>query len=204
MLEGNTWPKANVVEGADGIARRAFSADDVRRMVEAGIMEADEPFELVEGDLIFMNPQGFAHDRIKTALGRKLGRFLSEEFFVGVEVSVQLSTKSIVQPDLVVGPESAVARTAEGFLTIPAGQVLLVVEVGATSLAYDRGRKAALYAREGICEYWVIDANKRRAWVHRRPSPQGFREVGTMTKNDELRPAAPEFAGFAIRLADLA
>jgi Uma2 family endonuclease len=203
MLEEITAKPVNLVEGADGLFRRAFSADDLRRMLEAGIMDEDERFELIEGELVFMNAQGFAHERIKTALGRKLGRFLSEEFFVGIQVSVQLSDSSIPQPDLVVGPESAVQRTAEGFLTIAAAELLLLVEVAASSLSYDRGRKAALYAREGIAEYWVVDVNKRRVFVHHGPSPDGYREVTTLDAEDELRPSAPELAGFAFRLADM-
>ncbi|WP_280948428.1 Uma2 family endonuclease [Methylobacterium tarhaniae] len=31
----------------------------------------------------------------------------------------------------------------------------------------DRGRKAGLYARNGVREYWVIDAQARGAVVHR-------------------------------------
>jgi Uma2 family endonuclease len=203
MLEEVDRPRVNVVAGADGLARRAFSAADVRRMLEAGIMDENEPFELVEGELVFMNAQGFAHDLIKTALARKLGRFLAEDFFVAAEVSVQLTDSSIVQPDLVVGHKSAVMSSTEGFLTIPAAQILLIVEVAATSLSFNRGRKAALYAREGITEYWVIDAGKRLAWMHRRPSAEGFREVTSVAAEEELRPAALELRDFAIRVRDL-
>lgn len=193
----------HIIQGRDGAPRRAFSADDLRRMVETGILAPDERVELIEGELVVMNAQGFAHERLKMALGKRLIRVAPEWLFVGIEVSVQLSTRSIVQPDLVVGPDSAVARTAEGFLTIPAAELLLVVEVSVSTLSFDRGRKAALYAREGIPEYWVIDAKKSRAWVHRDPSPEGYRSVVPVTVDAELRPAAPDLASFAIRLADL-
>jgi Uma2 family endonuclease len=193
----------HLIEGSDGLARRAFSAVDLRRMIDAGIMDEGEPFELVEGELVFMNAQGFAHDIIKTALARKLGRFLSESFFVGAEVSVQLTGTSIVQPDLVVAPRQAIACTDEGFLTIEASAILLLVEVAATSLSFDRGRKARLYAREGIAEYWVIDANKRRGWLYGGPSEEGFKDVKPVLAEDEIRPSAPELAGFSIRIDDL-
>jgi Uma2 family endonuclease len=39
------------------------------------------------------------------------------------------------------------------------GSVALAVEVAATSLALDLERKAPLYARHGIGEYWVVDVN---------------------------------------------
>ena len=35
--------------------------------------------------------------------------------------------------------------------------VLLLVEVADSSLAYDRGRKLALYARHGVPEVWIVD-----------------------------------------------
>ena len=37
------WTRA-----ADGLARRAFSVDDIQRMMEAGIFSADERFELID------------------------------------------------------------------------------------------------------------------------------------------------------------
>jgi Uma2 family endonuclease len=123
---------------------------------------------------------------------------LAEEFFVGVEVSVQLTDNTIVQPDIVVGPEVAVMRTPEAFLAIPAAQILLLAEVAASSLAYDRGRKARLYAREGIAEYWVFDANQSRGWIYREPSPEGFRSVRPLGADDEFRPAVPPSAPAAL------
>ncbi len=39
----------------------------------------------------------------------------------------------------------------------------LVVEVGATSISDDLGRKRLLYERAGVREYWVVDANAREA-----------------------------------------
>ena len=45
--------------GPDGAAKRAFTADDVRRMVEAGILDEGEHVELVEGELIEMPAKGF-------------------------------------------------------------------------------------------------------------------------------------------------
>jgi hypothetical protein len=48
---------------------------------------------------------------------------------------------------------SALSASPEGFCTIPGSEILLVIEVAASSLAYDRGRKAALYARHGVREY---------------------------------------------------
>jgi hypothetical protein len=51
--------------------------------------------------------------------------------------------------------------------------VLLVIEVADTSLAYDLGTKVPLYARHGIPEVWVIDAATRQTRVFRQPVGRG-------------------------------
>src|ERR1700678_623537 len=45
----------------------------------------------------------------------------------------------------------------------------LVVEVADTTLNFDLTTKAALYARAGVADYWVLDVNGRRLIVHREP-----------------------------------
>jgi Uma2 family endonuclease len=47
----------------------------------------------------------------------------------------------------------------------------LVVEVAVSTLGFDLRTKAALYARAGIVEYWVLDVSGRRMIVHRDPQP---------------------------------
>jgi hypothetical protein len=44
-----------VARAADGLPRRAFTVDDIHRMIEAGIFSEDERFELIEGDLVMMS-----------------------------------------------------------------------------------------------------------------------------------------------------
>jgi Uma2 family endonuclease len=193
----------HVVQGGDGLARRAFSAADVRRMVESGILSEDERVELIDGELIAMSAKGFAHDRIKTELVHRLFRALSDDYRVHVESTLQLDAAVLVEPDLLVARKEAASMSAEGFATIPVSEVLLLIEVAATSLAWDRGRKAALYARAGVPEYWVIDANERTAWVHRGSGPSGYASVAEVRPHERLEAAAPELSGFGVRLEEL-
>lgn len=46
---------------------------------------------------------------------------------------------------------------------------LLVVEVSDSTLVYDRTRKAAIYARAGIAEYWIVNLVDHQLEVHRNP-----------------------------------
>ena len=53
---------------------------------------------------------------------------------------------------------------------------LLIVEISETTLAYDRGRKASLYARAKIADYWIVNLVHSRLEVRRNPVPdQGER-----------------------------
>ena len=79
---------------------------------------------------------------------------------------------------------------------------MLVVEIADSSLRYDVGRKAALYASFGVRELWVIDAVKLAARVFRAPSDEGYRHIGDAGASERLVPlVAPEI--FALRLNEL-
>ena len=71
-----------------------------------------------------------------------------------------------------------------------------------TSLAYDRGLKARLYARHGVNELWVIDAERRRTFVHSGPEaqPVGGRSSSEVA-NEPLTLAA--LPGFSVELGSI-
>jgi Uma2 family endonuclease len=50
---------------------------------------------------------------------------------------------------------------------------LLIVEVADATLPYDRERKANLYARAGIADYWIVNLLDRCLEVYRRPTQAG-------------------------------
>ncbi len=55
-----------------------------------------------------------------------------------------------------------------------AADVLLLVELSETSLAYDRGVKLPLYARFAVPEVWIVDlrAPRWRSTANRRATPR--------------------------------
>jgi Uma2 family endonuclease len=68
--------------------------------------------------------------------------------------------------------------------------VLLIVEVAHSSLSYDRGEKAALYAAAGISDYWVVNLRDGRVEVHRDPAEGKYRGVQLLTGDEKVRPLA--------------
>jgi Uma2 family endonuclease len=96
---------------------------------------------------------------------------------------------------------SSLVRSDANFSHLPPGELLLAVEVAASSLAYDRGMKARLYARHRAQEFWVIDAHERVAWIHTHASDDGWASVVERSAGEILTtPALPDFS---IRLADI-
>jgi Uma2 family endonuclease len=182
----------------DSFPRRAFTVGDIRRMMEAGVIGEDEKFELIEGDLVMAASKSVAHDNIKNALLLAFARFVPEGFFVGVESTLQLADDILVEPDLSIISRAIYKADPKSFARPRAADVLLVVEVAASSIAYDRKVKARLYARHGIREFWVIDANERVTWVHTTPVGDTWSAIIERGPAETL--TTPALPGFAIRL----
>lgn len=71
-----------------------------------------------------------------------------------------------------------------------AADVLVVVEVAESSLKYDCGEKADLYAAAGIADYWVINLLDRVVEVRRDPAAGRYRTLRTLSGTQEISPLA--------------
>jgi Uma2 family endonuclease len=187
-----------VARAADGLPRRAFTVDDIHRMLEAGIVTEDERFELIEGDLVMMAAKGYAHELIKRALTVAIARALPDDMTLGPEMTIQFTDRTLLEPDLTVFRRRAVVKSAANFSQILPGELLLAIEVAASSLAYDKGFKGRLYARHGVQEFWVVDANERITWIHTGPSADGWSSVIERGPQELL--TTPALPNFSIRL----
>jgi Uma2 family endonuclease len=185
-------------QAAEGLPRREFTVEDIRRMTEAGIFAEDENFELVEGELVVMATKGIAHERIKSALNVALARALPEDLLLGVETSLRMTAKTLLEPDLAIFPKRVFANPVSGFANLEPADAVLIIEIAHSSLAYDRGLKARLYARHRVREFWVIDANERLTWIHTDPADNGWSSIVERRPNEILTTSA--LPGFAIRL----
>ena len=181
---------------AEGLPRRRFTVADLEAMVAAGILDANERVELIGGELVPMSPKGNHHEVLKAALLKRWYRAAPDGFGLVPETTFRLSEDTYLEPDVVIYPR------ASGIRGLSADSALLVVEIADSSLRYDIGRKAALYASFGIRELWVIDAIRLTTRVFRDPAADGYRDARNFGPQDRLVPLlAPEV--FAIRLDEL-
>jgi len=184
---------ASVTSAAEGYARRAFTVEEILRMQDAGIISEDENFELVEGEIVPMRPKYSAHERIKSEVAMALVRACPVELIVGFESSIFFSDNTFLEPDLCLYPRRLQSQDVRG------PDILLAIEVAASTLAYDRGLKARLYARFGVRELWVIDANARLTWAHTGPTETGWTHVVEISPEELL--TTPAVPGFSMNLA---
>jgi Uma2 family endonuclease len=175
--------------------RRLFTVEELLAMQAAGIFQASENFELIEGELILMQAKLNRHELFKNHLVRAFYRLLPADVEPWVESTLYLRPDNAPDPDILLFPRG------QSIETLPPEDVLLVVEVADTTLRTDLGVKAALYARFNIREYWVIDVQAPRLIVHRGPDGEMWREVRVLAADEAIAPLA--FPEAAIRLADL-
>jgi len=170
-------------------------------MIEAGVIGKDEKFELIEGEIVMMAAKGIAHERIKSALNIAVVRALPTHLTAGVEITLRLTDMVMLEPDIAVFPKELFKRSSTGFAQLDPGEAHLVIEVAASSLAYDKGLKAQLYARHLVRELWVIDANDLVTWVHTGPRDGGWSSIVRTGPEETI--VATAVPGLAIRLSNI-
>jgi len=129
-----------------------------------GIFRPGEHLELLGGHLIVSEPQGTLHAVAVGLVAEALQTCFGPGWAVRVAKPVALDDESEPEPDVVVVPGTQ--RDYE--LAHPACPPLLV-EVAESSLADERVTKAALYARAGIADYWILNLVDRVLEVCRDP-----------------------------------
>ncbi|MBA2713786.1 MAG: Uma2 family endonuclease [Rubrobacteraceae bacterium] len=155
-------------------------------MAEAGILHEDDRVELIGGEIVEMNPIGGRHAKCVTELTRVLISLVGDDVRVSPQNPVKLDDHEEPQPDV------AVLRTGEryqaGALPTPE-DVLLLIEVSDTSLAYDREVKLPLYASSGIAEVWLVDLKGGIIERYSEPSEEGYRLVRRAGRGETLESA---------------
>ncbi|HHW85982.1 MAG TPA: Uma2 family endonuclease [Chloroflexi bacterium] len=178
--------------------RFRLSSDRYHQMIERGIFGEDERIELIEGGLVTMPPIGAEHSGLVKKLAELLFGLLHKRALISIQDPIHLDDFSEPEPDL------ALLRPRADYYMRSLPQptdILLIIEVADSSLAYDRTVKMPLYARAGIAEAWIINLIDRWIEVYRDPSPVGHT---TMLKILPGRAIAPQaFADVIVAVDDL-
>lgn len=143
-----------------------LTVDDYVSLAESGAF-GDARTELIDGEIIVMAPEFRRHAYVRDELAYRLRRALEaiDSNLYAASGSVLFDHHAMPQPDIVLTSEP------RGDGPIPIASVALLVEVSATTLQDDLGRKLRLYARHSIPEYWVVDVESQI--IHQMWVPEG-------------------------------
>ena len=175
-----------------------LTAEQYQRMGETGILNEDDHVELLEGELYAMSPIGSWHNSRVNRFNRQLTAGVGDRAIVQVQGSFRLSSNAEPEPDiLVLRFRSDFYETA-----LPGPEdVLLLIEVAETSLAYDRDFKLPLYAAAGIPDAWLLNHDAMRLEIYREPHNGAYRSVTFVERGGSVAPLA--FPDLTIQMVDI-
>ena len=162
--------------------------------------------ELIDGEHVVTPSPGTVHQSILLNLVRLLlpyldrcglGRMLVAPF------DVKLSMFTVFVPDLVYFTAERFGRVVnEKHATAAPDLVVEILSPG--TRRRDKGRKRAVYDREGVREYWIVDPEARAITALRRPrADAALTDVTTLTADAGGTLESPLFPGLRIPLRDV-
>jgi hypothetical protein len=174
------------------LTRRRFSVRDFEQMIATGVFAEHERVELIDGEVVEMAPIGVRHaEGVRNVADEAAARGRGA-CIVEMQNPVRLGDLARPQPDVaLLRPPRA---RYQGRLPA-AADLILVVEVSDSSLAYDREVKVPLYAQAGVPEAWLVNLTDDEIAVYRDPTPEGFRSTRILRRGETISPLAfPDWA----------
>lgn len=169
------------------LAPHRFTVDEYYRMAETGILAPDARVELLEGEIIDMEPIGPFHSGTTNRLNRLFSDPTGKRWITSVQSPLRLNRRSEPQPDLMLLRPDANDYTDRH---PTAEDVFLLIEVAQSSLDYDRSKKLPAYGKAGVPEVWIINLGEAVVEVYREPHYLGYESRTVLATGEQASPAA--------------
>ncbi len=184
-----------IKEIADGEPRKIkWTREEYLSMAELGFFEGRRT-EFLEGEITEMPTMNGPHATALELVYEVVRDVFSRNFAVRSQSPIDFDKDFEVVPDVFV-----IQGNARDFRDSHPKTADLIIEISDPTLSYDRNRKASLYAKFGIQDYWILNLKNRTLEVYRRPSADdniyygfGYAEKLTFDAASEVSPlAAPD------------
>lgn len=179
-----------------------WTQENYYKMADLGFFHGKR-VELIEGEIIEMSPMNKPHATAIRRLKSVLAKIFAEGYIIDSQLPMSFSKISEPEPDIAV-----LKGEIDDFANTHPKNAELLIEVSDTTLSYDRNRKASLYAKNKIQDYWILNLKDKRLEVYRRPIKDktmyygfGYAERLIFTELDEVSPLAKPDS--KIKIADL-
>jgi Uma2 family endonuclease len=175
------------------LLRFQWDADRYEEAIRLGVFGPGDRIQLIDGEIINTGPQLSPHATAILLTERALEKIFSHGHFVRTQLPLRLGADSMPEPDVAV-----VQGGIRDYALAHPRNAALVVEVADSTLALDRRRKLALYARNDIPEYWIVNLPDRCVEVHRQPAGEAYGERLVFAVGEAI-----EIGGTRVPVADL-
>lgn len=176
-----TLPTTEVIQNGQILTARPISVEEYDRMIEHGILTAEDRVELINGALIEKMPKGIAHAALNDSVAELLREKLDGRVVIRNRNPIVLDDFSEPEPDI------AVCRPPREkyFKAHPTpADILLSIEISDTTLERDRFVKGSLYAKAGIPQYLTLNVQEEIVEDYREPSADGYQSKQTHRKGE--------------------
>ncbi|XQQ07745.1 MAG: Uma2 family endonuclease [Leptolyngbya sp. IPPAS B-1204] len=164
-----------------------WSVDEYHRLIAVGILTSDDHVELLDGQIVEMVSQDPPHASTTDEGSDYLKSLFAGRAKVRMQLPITLSSSSEPEPDIAVVRLDS-NRYHDRHPTPE--DVFLIIEIANTTLSHDRHRKAKLYAKAGIPEYWIVNLNQRQIIVYRHPQGDTYQSEQILETTDAITPLA--------------
>jgi Uma2 family endonuclease len=181
--------------------RKRWTRAECERLEALGVFD-QQRVELIEGELIVKMSKNRPHVRVAALLTAWLIQIfggLRVNAEAPIDVAPEDNPTNEPVPDLIVLTRGYSDSAAYESAPPQPRDLDLVVEIADTSLAFDLTVKAALYARAGIADYWVLDVPGRRLIVHRGPQSDRYESVTAYDEQEGVVPLGAPNSIFQVR-----
>jgi len=172
-------------------ARKAFrwTVKQYYQMADLGFFQGKR-VELIKGEIVVMSPMKSPHATSIQLVYRLLSRLFSKGFVVRPQLPLSCSRIDEPEPDIAV-----VEGDIRDYKDRHPRSAILVVEVSDTTLGFDREDKAALYAKNRVGEYWILNLKQRCLEVYRRPVKSkslgyAYAQISVLSESESISPLA--------------
>lgn len=179
-----------------------WTQEEYYQMAELGFFDGKR-VELIEGEIIEMSPMNKPHATAVRIVLKLLREIFAEGYLVDNQLPMTFNKLSEPEPEVAI-----IKGDVRDFTNLHPQTAELIIEVSDTTLRYDRTKKAGLYAKNKIKDYWILNLKDRRLEICRRPvkdknASYGFSyvDVSVFSKNDEVSPLVKPDA--KIKVADI-
>ena len=152
-----------------GALPHRWTVAQVMEAIGTGFLPEDSTVELIRGELIRKMPIGNPHMAALNRLIRFFRHVPDDRVLLTVQNMIELAD-SLPHPDftlLIPVPDCYESRTARP------PDILLLIEVADSSLAFDQKIKLPIYAENGVRDYWIVNLIDERIEVYRQPQSGG-------------------------------